>query len=1035
MLIRSKILSSISLAICFFLFGNSLSAQTDYSLKTFTASEGLSNNWVQSICQDSTGFLWVATWDGLSRFDGYEFKNYDCIPEDSLSLPYFSLDKVAVDRFGNVLVMCVSKPLSVYNSALDHFEKFKVNGRIIRVDDIRIDDHNNTWLVGPDSLFVSKGANRTFDKIAVVDIENKPFTLRHTKYLAIDNTGTVWLYMMNTTGISIWKGSEIGDSVIRMEAVNELSLKGYKSYELHNSDVLDFYQSKSGNLWMFSKYGLFVYNRFKNAFIPNKSRILPDEFTGKPYFKWIDETTGINVIDTQLNSYFTIKADPEKYFETVFIDKHKILWSGNISKSKDNIGLGKYNRIPKYFKQFLTEKNEKKESYQICSVLKDRFGNIWAGLRNQDYLIRIKPNGEINKLKFYDQHENGILAEPQSMVQDSSGIWIGLSNSQLIYYNYKENKFIRQFSTPLIFNDKPYGLAIHNILKNKNQIIINGSEGIYSYNLTTHKLNLEYKFYSSGIGFTMNSDGENGIWVGLNSAVIFHLNSSFQKDESFRIREREDIIEQVCPGDNNDLWLALQGGGLGHLFRKDGAVEIFTTKDGLVNNTIHSILKDSGGNLWLSSDKGISEFNVKTNKFRNYEIEDGVKIQEFNDDSNFKSSDGEIFLGGVGGIVSFYPDKIKDEENERWPLIITDLTVSGSTRRFKKATYEMDTLMLQKGDNNFHISFASLNFKDYLKIKYRYRFTRVSDKWRTTDQKNRGIAYYNLLPGTYKLEIEASGKSGKWDSKTSVSIIIPFRIYETIWFKILLGLLVLFALAGFIVLYIKGIQIRAKREQEELRMQVLRSQMNPHFIFNSLNSINYFISKNDKMSANKYIADFSRLIRSFLSNLSNDFVPVETEFQLLSDYLNLEHLRFGDKFTYNFDTSRIVDFTDLYILSGIVQPFIENAIWHGMNGLEGRKGQLNIYFQFVNPTLMQCIIEDDGVGRKLAAKYRPTLGRKKLHGIGIVLERLQFYNIHKNGNYQVSITDKYLDRLETGTIVTIDLPFRRWKPGVKNIKY
>ena len=1007
--------------------------QVDYSFKTYTSTEGLSNNWVQSICQDKTGFLWVATWDGLSRFDGYEFKNYDYNPEDSLSLPYFSLDKVVVDRFNEVLVMCQGKPISVYDRTLERFERFKINGTVFRVWDINIDNHNNTWILGSEGLYLSKGESHLFDKINLVDNHNNPFLLNTDKLLSIDNTGTVWIYKMEyPAGISICKGHQISESVIKMEAPIQLPLIGCKSYYMHNIDVLDFYQSKSGKTWMFSKYGLFLYNQDQNQFQRYSSHITPEEFTGKPYFTWLDETSGINIIDTQANSYFSIKTDPDKYFETVFIDQHKTIWSGTISPSKDNIGLNRYIKTPKYFKHYLTEKNEKNESNLVCSVLKDCYGDIWAGIRNSNYLIRIKPDREILKVKYAGQNVNDNYPVLQSMLPDSSGIWLGCTNNHLYHYEYRSNKFSSLLPSPLIYNGKPYNLKIHNILKRNNDIIINGSEGIYKFNLNSKKLELCYKFYGEGIGFTMSKDSIDGFWVGISSASLFHLNSALKQDSYFRIRDRQDIVEQICVGNDNDLWVALQGGGLCHLFRKDGKDEIYSSKDGLINNTVHSLLMDKTGKIWISSDKGISCFNPGTNKFRNFGLEEGLKIQEFNDDSYFQSPEGEMFFGGVGGLVSFYPDKMIEEVKDTWPLILTETNVSGTPRRFQKAIYEMDTLMLQKGDNNLRISFASLNFKDYLRTKYRYRLEGVTDSWRTTGPKNRDIAYYNLLPGSYKLEIQAAGKDGKWDSKKSIRVIIPFWFYETIWFKILLGLLVLAGVAVLVFSYIKNIEIRARRDQDELRMQVLRGQMNPHFIFNSLNSINYFISNNDKLSANKYIADFSRLIRSFLSNLSNDFVPMETEFQLLTDYLNLEHLRFGDKFNYSFDVSMIEDTTNYFVLSGIVQPFIENAIWHGMNGLEGRKGRIDIRFLLLNETLLQCVIEDDGIGRKIAKEYLHELPHKKSRGIGIVLERLQFYNVHKKGNYQITFSDLNKDKEETGTRVTIDLPLKKWVPNNGN---
>jgi LytS/YehU family sensor histidine kinase len=201
--------------------------------------------------------------------------------------------------------------------------------------------------------------------------------------------------------------------------------------------------------------------------------------------------------------------------------------------------------------------------------------------------------------------------------------------------------------------------------------------------------------------------------------------------------------------------------------------------------------------------------------------------------------------------------------------------------------------------------------------------------------------------------------------------------------------------------------------------------MNPHFIFNSLNSINYFISREDKLSANNYIADFSRLIRSILTNLSSDYIKFEMEMESLHDYLKLEHLRFSEKFNYTIEDEKVENSCDLIIFPGMIQPFVENAIWHGVRGIENRKGYIRISFIQISPVKMQCIIEDDGIGRKLSQQYYNPETRRKSRGIGIVMERLKLINALSKVKYLVTIEDLFNDKIETGTKVTIELPIKQ----------
>jgi len=999
-------------------------AQEGYMSRTFTTNDGLAHNFVQSICQDKTGFIWVATWDGLSRFDGAEFKNYYSNPNDTSSLPFFCLDKVVTDRFGNLFVYCLNRVLSVYNRALDRFEPFRMNGKNpIRYFGIDIDKQGNTWLSGDNAIYVSKGATNSFDTIKVVNENFQPISDQF-RFITIDNKGGIWSYRNTDEGLMIFRSEWENDSLLRLVNIKPIVQKNYSSFKLHNSDQLSIYQSETNHIWMFSKFGLFLFDPVRNEFLSYTSKIDPGEFKGQPYFIWQDDRTGINIIDTEAKSHFTLKPEPGQYFEAVFIDQQQTVWSGTISQSKDKIGLNRYIRIPQYFRHYLTEKNENNESNHVTPILKDRFGDIWAGAKGLDYLYQIKPEGKINKVKYLNHSAIKSPQDPKSMVEDSLGIWIGNGDNSLNYYEFLTGRLTYQITVPLYTKNTYFRNTLHNILKIKDKIIVNGDHRIFTYDIRKKDLKFEYSVYKFTPTFTMVTDKRDGYWIGSFSAYLFHLNSRFELDTLFRFRNREDVVQHILPGDNNDVWIALQGGGLGHQFLNSGKSELFTTTNGLSNNTLYSILKDKIGRLWLSHDKGISCFDPKNNQFRNFGHEDGIKIEEFTGDSYFLAPDGQMFFGGVNGIVSFYPEEVMDVNIPISPLVITTMSVSGVSRWFDHPIYELKSVKLQKGDNNFNVSFASLNFKDDLKIKYRNRLKGVSEEWKEMEGKNRSIGYFNLTPGTYNLEIEASDKNGNWNSKTSLTINIPYRTIQTLWFKFLSVVFFLGLIMAWIVMYNRQLRLKARQEQEELRLEALRNQMNPHFIFNSLNSINYFISKNDKLAANHYIADFSRLIRSFLTNLSNDFIPLESELQLLKDYLNLESLRFGDKFTYSLNVNNLNDIIDVSIFPGIIQPFIENAIWHGMSGLENRKGHIKIEFNVVSQTMVQCVIEDDGIGRGLSSAHRNTLSHKKSRGMGIINERLKLYNSQHKTNYKVNMEDLYTDRFETGTKVIVELPVR-----------
>jgi hypothetical protein len=284
-------------------------------------------------------------------------------------------------------------------------------------------------------------------------------------------------------------------------------------------------------------------------------------------------------------------------------------------------------------------------------------------------------------------------------------------------------------------------------------------------------------------------------------------------------------------------------------------------------------------------------FNPEVEQFKNFGLSVGLLIDEFNADAACLAPDGEMIFGGVGGIVRFYPDSIVETSTLSVPrLLITDLYVSGKPRYFEKAVYELEKVELQKGDNNFKILFSCLDLKNADKIRYRYTLDHVDKDWIITDHRNRSVSYSGLDPGNYHFRLEATDPNGDWQYKTKLTIGVPAFYYQTLWFKICISFFTLLILVILLVQRNRNERLKNRQMQQNLRLEALRGQLNPHFIFNSLNSINYFISRFDRENANQYIADFARLMRSILNNSTTSFIPLVKEIETINDYLKLEYM-------------------------------------------------------------------------------------------------------------------------------------------------
>jgi streptogramin lyase len=1018
---------------CFLMFHSmgqkEIKVPEGYLSKTFTRDDELAYNHVLGIAQDQTGFLWIATWDGLSRYDGYDFRNYYHKPGDSTSLPYFVVNDVMADKLNNVWLF----PYIKYNRRNDNFERFYIPGiqDSLRKGFLLSADKKVFWILIPSirKWLKYEVEKKHFSSVRVTDEDGSDLNDFWNEFpdVKVDNKGDFWFLKWSPEYYGLMKAIWKNDSTILLKRIHPLKVDPVKSVIIRGySDYSEFLQSESGTTWMFSRLGIHTLDTLSNQFKIYTGPIIPREFRGKPYCVWYDEDLNAHVVDPGKNRYVILPAAPGTFFQTVFVDSSHSIWYGTLNESRTNMGLTRLTETPAYFHHYLTGINEQGNLNPIFAITKDQDGDIWAGTRGIGYIYRIRADGRVIRISFSDLFPGREAPRARTIISDSTGIWIGCTENTIVHYDKKTRKSRKWILSLTDSTGMEKDMGIHNIVKAGNEIMISGS-GIFRFNPVTGNVHQEFTYLPVNFAFSFIRDRNDGYLAGMISNTVIRLDSQFKETGRFKMDRDPSFVEHVCQGDSNDIWIALMNSGLGHIYPESGKTELLTTANGLSNNTAYSILKDKKGYLWISTNQGLSRFNPHTRHFRNFGKEEGLLIDEFNSDAWYQAPDGEMFFGGVGGLISFYPDSI-DESGpppEAAPLVITEFKVSGKVRTFDKAVYDLDSLALQKGDNNFQVTFACLNFAYAYKIEYRYRLAGADKEWTYTDHRNRQINYTNLAPGNYLLNIEATNPNGEWASHISLYIRIPFLYFQTWWFKMLVILLIVTLLWLLVSLYIRQIRLKAAQKQDELALESIRGQMNPHFIYNSLNSINYFILRNDKFHANQYIADFSRLIRSILSNMTEEYVPFEQELQSIRDYLKLEHLRFGDKFEYTMESQTEEMDDEMRIMPGMVQTFIENAIWHGIRNLEGRKGFIKVLFlQPKDKGYIRCCIEDTGVGRKLAAQYRNDLPGKKSRGIGIVVERLKLVNKLRGSDYRVFMEDLFPDNEETGTRVTIDIPVK-----------
>jgi len=422
------------------------------------------------------------------------------------------------------------------------------------------------------------------------------------------------------------------------------------------------------------------------------------------------------------------------------------------------------------------------------------------------------------------------------------------------------------------------------------------------------------------------------------------------------------------------------------------------------------VIADDLGYMWMTNTGTLIRYDPLKNHFDYFNEQHGINKTGFLITPACKTIGGELIFGLNRGIIIVDPRQVNPRQQPvRFSIcrINTDNTIE-----FPSPLGAMDLPY-----NNAKISFGYLT-SDLIssgRLFYRYKMDGIDEAW-STPTKNHLIAY-NLRPGKYRFQMQASYNETNWiDFPNAVSIEVAAPFWQQWWFYAMIGLI---AVSVTVIVY-KFVQSSKtqKRKLNELnrmmnesRLMAIRAQMNPHFIFNSLNAIQECIVMQDFDTAYQYLSKFSKLLRQVLNNSEKNFVPLKDEIEVNELYLELESLRFKKSFNFSIMVDEKIDPETIAFPSLMLQPFIENAIWHGLMHKQGEK-KLDISFDLVNQHL-ECVIEDNGIGRersavikknKLGAQYFESRGTKLsgqriklLNETGYAGAAIQIYDLQENG--------------------------------------
>ena len=452
--------------------------------------------------------------------------------------------------------------------------------------------------------------------------------------------------------------------------------------------------------------------------------------------------------------------------------------------------------------------------------------------------------------------------------------------------------------------------------------------------------------------------------------------------------------------------------------------EHFNIEDGLSSNIVTAAIEDDFGTYWVSTFAGLNTINVKDKRIGQFYIDDGLPYDEFNRNVFLVTAKNHILFGTGNGFVRVDPKK---HTAYRSPF---QLQFSHVIVRRNSGDERIDTLPIAPIDvayGNFSEITVFVGNNDWGftdEVTYFHQIENLETEWSKTKEEK--IPFRRMPQGQFNLNIKALSRHGQWSENTltiPVNVYVPF--FKRIWVRVAMGTLVLSML---VLTYLLTDRRRMRQRLDfqkrvsALELSLLQSQMNPHFIFNALGAIQFYIYNNQSTIAEDYLSKFAGLMRMFLESSRSKFISLKDEIKLLRGYIELEHMRFPDKFTSQFNVDLSEGLESYLVPSMMLQPFLENAINHGIFHAKN-EGELSVTFT-EDSEYLYCAIEDNGIGRKASAALRAaSLKSHKSRSTQITEERLEILKASENMHIKISYVDftKAQDG-RTGTRVTIAIP-------------
>ena len=934
-----------------------LSAQ-QYNFIRYSVAEGLPQSQVFSTFHDSKGYIWFGTQGGgLSRFDGEDFENYST--KDGLPSNYVQ----AIFEVQGAIWAGTQEGLCFFEG--QGFQE-------VKLDDPQENRANAFSLQGDSSLWI--GTNRGIFQYN----PSRGIAEKVNLHPLLDEL-TVFSFFQGRNGL--WVATQNGAWLIGADVFHLDSKQG-----LAGNDVRTFTYGPNAQLWIIS-------------------------FTG-----------GITVLDEE-------SLRPTAYINNEFLRRSQCVYTdpeGSIWVGTQDRGVARYSPADSTWIQ-ITEEQGLPHNH-VRSILSDRWGNTWiatsgGGMAKYlgQFFVHFNRNNGLNGNRVY------ALCEDQD-----NKLWLSISSNGLSYYDslgfapmLRDSGFL-DVRAKTIFEDSESRLWIGTEGKGVALFDSTGMRRITSEDglpsgwirkiVEDTSGNIWVATHASGIGLirqidtsgvsietigrrqgltdpiitTLKQDPQKKIWFGTRSGKVGLFNSTYVANT---FGEDSGLpgtsIRSIAFNKQDQIWVGTANGVYYATLGKDSLV--FSSLEApweLYSQNIYLLIFDPDGNLWAGSERGVDKIFFNASgvivDIQHFGPNEGFLGIETCQDAALTDHRGHLWFGTMNGLtrhipsarsiqvappqihfrgVSLFYQPLKETEFASWAI------PSGGIKKGLSLPYKQ---------NHLGFEFKAINLSDPQNIQYRWKLDGTEADWSPLSE-NESVHYSNLPPGDYSFSVQACSGEDNCSEPISASFSIQKPFWQLAWFRVSTLIFTLGLIGGIFGIRIRSIRRRerAKREQLEvanrllqLEQKALQLQMNPHFIFNALNSIQFLVSKKDFQTARQEIGQFAKLMRVILSNSRKQEISLKEEIDTLERYLRMEQFCQRVDFDFDIQVDPNIDPDEISIPPMLIQPYVENAVIHGVSHLP-EKGHIDIRFS-LKEELLECEIKDNGVGRKRAAELRQS---------------------------------------------------------------